>query len=125
MYRKNAWEKYNEQQMQDVMSFGEGYKQFISEGKTERLCVKLTVEMAEAKGFRNLEEIIKNNEELKVGDKVYALNMGKNIALFVIGEKPMEEALRELALLEDEAVFNGLEKAGIKGLKAYGEERAY
>lgn len=36
--------------------------------------------------------------------------------------EPMEEALRELALLEDEAVFNGLEKAGIKGLKAYGEE---
>jgi aspartyl aminopeptidase len=96
MYRKNAWEKYNEQQMQDVMSFGEGYKQFISEGKTERLCVKLTVEMAEAKGFRNLEEIIKNNEELKAGDKVYALNMGKNIALFVIGEKPMEEGLRIL-----------------------------
>jgi aspartyl aminopeptidase len=96
MYRKNAWEEYSEQQMQDVMNFGEGYKKFISEGKTERLCVKLTVEMAEAKGFRNLEEIIKNNEELKVGDKVYALNMGKNIALFVIGEKPMEEGLRIL-----------------------------
>lgn len=36
--------------------------------------------------------------------------------------KPMEEALRELALLEDKAVFNGLEKAGIKGLEEYVEE---
>lgn len=34
---------------------------------------------------------------------------------------PMEEALKELALLEDKAVFNGLESAGIKGLDAYGE----
>lgn len=34
---------------------------------------------------------------------------------------PMEEALQELALLEDKAVFNGLESAGIKGLAAFGE----
>ncbi len=35
---------------------------------------------------------------------------------------PMEEALEELALLEDKAVFHGLISAGIKGLDAYGEE---
>lgn len=35
---------------------------------------------------------------------------------------PMEDALKELALLENGAVFNGLEKAGIKGLKFYGDD---
>ncbi len=34
---------------------------------------------------------------------------------------PMEDALKELALLEDRAVFNGLESAGINGLAAFGE----
>ncbi len=35
---------------------------------------------------------------------------------------PLEEALEELALLEDKAVFYGLDSAGIKGLDAFGEE---
>lgn len=36
--------------------------------------------------------------------------------------EPMENALRELALLEDSAVFNGLKEAGIKGLKDYADD---
>ena len=96
MYRKNAWKEYNEEQMKSVMDFSEGYKDFLSKGKTERLCVDLTVEMAEEKGFRNLEDIVKAGETLKAGDKVYVTNMNKNAALFVVGEKPMEEGLRIL-----------------------------
>ncbi len=34
---------------------------------------------------------------------------------------PLEDALRELALFEDNAVYNGLEEASIKGLSQYGE----
>ncbi|MBR5489062.1 MAG: aminopeptidase [Firmicutes bacterium] len=96
MYRKNAWKEYTEEQIKAVMDFNEGYKDFISKGKTERICVDLTVEMAEAKGFRNLDDIVKAGETLKAGDKVYVTNMNKNAALFVIGEKPMEEGLRIL-----------------------------
>ena len=96
MYRKNAWKEYTEEQIKAVMEFNEGYKDFISKGKTERICVDLTVEMAEAKGFRNLDDIVKAGETLKAGDKVYVTNMNKNAALFVIGEKPMEEGLRIL-----------------------------
>ncbi len=96
MYRKNAWKEYTDEQMKAVMEFNEGYKDFLSKGKTERICVDLTVELAEAKGFRNLADIIKAGETLKAGDKVYVTNMKKNAALFVIGEKPMEEGLRIL-----------------------------
>ena len=39
MYRKNAWEKYDEAQLNEVMSFNEGYKDYLSKSKTERLAV--------------------------------------------------------------------------------------
>lgn len=47
--------------------------------------------MAEAHGYRNLEDVIRNQETLKPGDKVYANNMGKTIALFLIGKEPLEK----------------------------------
>lgn len=96
MYRKNAWKEYTDDRIKEVMDFNEGYKDFLSKGKTERLCVKMTLQMAEEKGFRNLDDIIQKGEPLKAGDKVYANNMDKNVALFVIGEKPLEEGLRIL-----------------------------
>ena len=72
MYAKNAWEKYNERQIKEMMNFNEGYKDFITKGKTERLCVKEAVKKAMAAGYKNLNDVIKNNEVLKAGDKVYA-----------------------------------------------------
>lgn len=96
MYKENAWKKYTDEEMKKVMEFSEGYKAFLSEGKTERACARLTLRMAEEKGFRDLEEVLKAGDSLKPGDKVYAVNMNKNVALFVIGEKPLEEGLRIL-----------------------------
>lgn len=96
MYKENAWKKYTEEEVKAVMDFNEGYKAFLSEGKTERACTAMTLRMAREKGFRDLEEVIERGEKLKAGDKVYALNMNKNIALFVIGEKPLEEGMRIL-----------------------------
>lgn len=34
---------------------------------------------------------------------------------------PLEDALKELAMIEENAVYNGLEKAGIKGLSEFGQ----
>ncbi len=96
MYSENAWKKYNEKEMKEVMDFSEGYKDFLTKGKTERACVQLALAMAKEKGFRDLDQIIRTGEPVKAGDKIYALNMNKNIALFVIGEKPMEQGLRIL-----------------------------
>lgn len=96
MYSENAWKKYNEKEIKEVMDFSEGYKDFLTKGKTERACVQLALAMAKEKGFCDLDEIIKAGQPLKAGDKVYALNMNKNIALFVIGKKPLEEGLRVL-----------------------------
>lgn len=91
MYAKNTWEKYTNC-VNDVMAYNEGYKDYISKNKTERACVKDSIRLAEEKGFKPLSSF----EVLKAGDKVYVTNRGKNIALFIIGKKPLTEGMRIL-----------------------------
>ena len=87
--RENAWKKYDEAGLKEVFDYCEGYKKYISDCKTERECVSESIRIAQAYGYRNLEDVIRNKETLKSGDKVYANNMGKGLALFLIGEEPM------------------------------------
>ena len=94
--RENAWKKYDEKEMSKVFAFSEGYKKFISDCKTERECVDEAIRMAKEHGYRDLDEVIRNKETLKAGDKVYANNMGKTIALFMIGEEAMENGMNIL-----------------------------
>ena len=91
MYAKNTWEKYKDN-LNEVMEYNEGYKDYISKNKTERACVKDSIRLAEEKGFKSLDSF----ETLKPGDKVYVNNRDKNIALFVIGNKPLTEGMRIL-----------------------------
>ena len=92
MYRKNAWEKYDEQGLENVMSFNEGYKDYLSKSKTERLAVTNAVALAEAKGFKPIDSF----EKLVPGDKVYFVNKKKNIVCYVIGSNPITKGLRVL-----------------------------
>ncbi len=96
MERKNVWLKYNEEQMKGVEEFSVGYKQFLSEGKTERECVMLAIDIAEQNGYQNLDELLSEGKTLKTGDKVYASYMDKTIALFHIGKRSFDEGLRIL-----------------------------
>ncbi|MBS6374093.1 MAG: aminopeptidase [Erysipelotrichaceae bacterium] len=96
MERKNAWTTYSEAQLEAVTAFNEDYKEFISVCKTERECVAETIRLAEQHGYRNLDDVIANQETLKPGDKVYANNMDKTIALYIIGEKPLEAGMKIL-----------------------------
>ena len=91
MYAKNTWEKYKDN-LNVVMEYNEGYKDYISKNKTERVCVKDSIRLAKEKGFKPLDSF----ETLKPGDKVYVNNRDKNIALFVIGNKPLTEGMRIL-----------------------------
>lgn len=96
MERKTAWEKYTKKQKTEVMTFAEGYRQFISDCKTERECVKEFVKIAGNQGFKDLSKIIEKKGKLKAGDKVYLTNMGKAMALFVIGKEPLEKGMNIL-----------------------------
>ena len=92
----NAWQKYNEEGRKKIFDFCDGYRNFISNCKTERECVKEILRLAEDQGYENLEDVIKNNKKLKAGDKVYFNNKGKAVALFIIGSEPMESGLKIL-----------------------------
>lgn len=93
MERENAWEKYSEEEKQKVFDFAEDYRVFISDCKTERECVEEFAAQAQAAGFKDLESAIKSGETLKAGDKVYAVNMGKSMAMFVLGKKDLEDGM--------------------------------
>ena len=96
MERINAWTTYSQCEKEQVFALCEDYKRFISEGKTERICVKLSEKMAEAAGYRNLQEFLDNGEKLKAGDKVYMSYMGKSIMLAHIGREPIENGMNIL-----------------------------
>ena len=97
MENKIAWEKYPEgNKREEVFQFAEDYRKFISECKTERECVTSFAEKAVKAGFVNLEKVIAEHTALKAGDRVYANNMGKGMALFVIGKESMEKGMNIL-----------------------------
>lgn len=96
MERKNMWKEYSESQLAELNEINERYKVCLDAGKTERECVAVSVAMAEEHGYKNLNELIAAGTELKPGDKVYVNNMGKSLALFQIGTKPLEEGMNIL-----------------------------
>lgn len=96
MEKINAWTKYSPAQTEELEALCAEYRDFLSRGKTERECVALTVEMAEACGYRNLSELIENGETVKAGDKIYAVNMGKAVILFKVGTRPIEQGMNIL-----------------------------
>ena len=94
--KENIWKNYNENDVLELNTLCDDYREFISECKTERECVRKTIELIEAKGFRNIDVLIDNGETLKVGDKVYVNNMKKAVALFVIGEEDITKGINIL-----------------------------
>ena len=89
---KNNWDKYSESELNDLMKFADGYKEFISSCKTERECVSYIINKVTEAGFQNLDDV----SNLKSGDKVYVNNRGKSVALFVIGEENIKDGINIL-----------------------------
>ena len=93
MERRNAWKTYTQEQLKELDQINDRYKVCLDEGKTERECIRLTVKEIEKQGYRNLNDI---KGSLKTGDKVYAVCMGKSIAMFRIGKEPLENGMNIL-----------------------------
>lgn len=96
MERKNAWKDYDKKELKALEKLCKEYRKFLDTGKTERECVKTIVAMAKDAGYKDLATITKEGKSLKAGDKVYAVNMKKAVALFQIGKKPVAEGLNIL-----------------------------
>ena len=96
METKNLWNVYSNSQLLHLEQLNEAYKVYLDKGKTERECIKEAVKMAKEAGYRDLKDIIATGETLKTGDCVYAVCMDKTIALFQIGEEPIENGMNIL-----------------------------
>lgn len=132
MERKNMWKAYTPEQARELEDVCERYRCCLDAAKTERETIKLVRSMAEEQGYRNLENLVDQNEELKAGDKVYAECMGKAIALFRIGRQPLEKGMNILGAhvdsprldvkqnpLYEEADFAYLDTHYYGGIKKY------
>ncbi len=93
MERRNAWKDYTKKEIRELEKLNKDYRAFLDAGKTERECVSQTVKLAKKAGYRDLKDVMEAGESLTAGDKVYAVNMKKSIALFQIGRKPLEQGM--------------------------------
>ncbi len=94
MKTKNAWKSYTSEA--DIQSFSEEYRSFLDMSKTERECVRESIRIARESGFVSLEEKVTSGAPLCPGDRVYICTMNKALALYVIGEQPMEKGMNIL-----------------------------
>ena len=96
MGKKNAWDKYPSNKREEIFAFAEEYRSFISDCKTERECTAHLYAKAKGAGFADLDELIASSATLKAGDKVVANNMGKGLAMFILGSRDMEQGMNIL-----------------------------
>ena len=64
MIHDNAWNIYKAKDLKALEKLSEDYKKFLDNGKTERECTELLVDMAEKHGYKNLEDVIAKGEKL-------------------------------------------------------------
>ena len=90
--RKNVWLNIDQAKKDELEILSTDYMDFMNKSKTERLAVKEIVRRAEEAGFRNIDEVIEEGK-FEAGDKVYAINRQKAVALFVIGSEGFEAGM--------------------------------
>lgn len=86
---KNGWLEMEDVEIEEIFTFNQEYADFLTANKTEREFVRASVELLEAEGFKNLDEL----SSLKAGDRVYKVNRDKAIIVAIIGEKPLSDGL--------------------------------
>ena len=81
--QKNGYDLIGTDERIKMENYSAAYMSYLNDARTEREAVKLAIELAEAKGFKEY----KVGSELKPGDMIYRNNRGKALMLAVIGEK--------------------------------------
>ncbi|BEU87226.1 aminopeptidase [Selenomonas sp. TAMA-11512] len=88
-----VWTTYTAAQKKELEALAKGYREFISDCKTERESVREIVRQAKAAGYKDLDDIIGSGKKLKAGDKVYRIIMKKAAVLFHIGKAPLADGM--------------------------------
>ena len=91
--RKNGYDRVPAQEIPAMERYCSLYKTFLHQGKTERECARVAVELAEKAGFKPYER----GMELKPGDRIYRVNRGKSVMLAVIGQQSLGKGAQIVA----------------------------
>ena len=91
--RKNGYDRVPAQEIPAMERYCSLYKTFLHQGKTERECARVAVELAEKAGFKPYER----GMELKPGDRIYRVNRGKSVMLAVMGKQSLEKGAQIVA----------------------------
>ena len=91
--KKTVYEKTDKENIKAAFDYAEGYKAFLNAAKTEREAVKVAIDMLTPYGFREYSF----GDEIKVGDRLYYNNRGKNLFVFTIGSDGAKNGLRIVA----------------------------
>ena len=84
-----GWKEIDENRRNEIFKFSDEYMNFLGKSKIEREFVVNAKNLAESRGFKDINTF----ESLKPGDKVYFINREKSMYLAVIGNEPMESGL--------------------------------
>ncbi|MCF8009469.1 MAG: aminopeptidase [Halanaerobiales bacterium] len=90
---KNAWLEMEDIEKDQIFNFNKEYGNFLESNKTEREITKGSIDLLKEEGFKP----IKQFESLKEGDKVFAVNKGRQLVAAVVGKKDLKEGLKIVA----------------------------
>ena len=94
---KNGWKVIKEMNnMENAFEYSKEYIDFLNKSKTERLCTREIIRLAISNGFKSIEDVMEKGQ-IQAGDKIFAENKDKGVALFVIGEKDIEQGMKIIA----------------------------
>ena len=96
MEHTSAWKKYDAADLEALETLCGEYRAFLDGGKTERECVREAIELAEKAGYEELETVLRSKRRLGPGAKLYAVCMNKALALFQLGQQPLESGMNIL-----------------------------
>ena len=81
------------EQLAEVQAFGEGYKKFLDEGKTERRAAAAAEKMLVSAGFVPFDR----KKKYVPGDRIFQRNRGKAIIAAVVGSQSLELGVNIMA----------------------------
>lgn len=96
MERKNLWQIYTKEQLQELEETTAWYRNCLDEGKTERECVRIAIRMAEKEGYQDMKKVMEEGRTIHPAEKFYMDYMGKALILFHGGEEPIEQGMNIL-----------------------------
>ncbi len=96
MYRKNAWEHYDEAERAKLNAFADAYRAYLDAAQTEREAADAAERICKERGFGDLDALIAEGAALKPGDRVYRKWMNKSFMAFVVGSDLIDNGMNIL-----------------------------